>query len=272
MFGPIIYVAFLSLLLNVLGWVASVALETDKLFDATGAASFLAALVLARATAPAAALTLRAALASAALALWAARLGAFLVARVAREPDRRLRRYVRDPAAFLGAFAAQSVWVFFGALPVVGLLSFGGAAPPLGASDAAALGAWAAAAGLAALADEQKRAFRADARNRGRFIAAGLWSWSRHPNYFFQIVASWALAVFCAPALLAGGGAAAAVAVAAPAVETLLLLYVSGVPLLEANANEKWGDDVKYRQYRENTPVLIPWPPRAGPGGGKRRS
>jgi len=250
----------LSLLLNSLGWAASLALTTDKLYDAVGAVSFLLVNIVAFLLAdPTARGDARPMLATLTIMAWAARLGAFLLARVLGHSDRRLTPYLRDPVGFLAIFFAQSLWVFFSSLPVLALHASAGRARIGGAWDAAALCTCWAAALLQVVADEQKRAFRAVPANRGKFITSGLWAVSRHPNYAAQMVTAWALAAFCLPGLVAGCGVVAGgLAALGPLLETALLLRVSGVPLLERAAQDKWGDDPRYRAYVAATPVL--WP------------
>jgi len=103
------------------------------------------------------------------------------------------------------------------------------------------------------LADEQLRRFKADPTQRGRVCDVGLWRYSRHPNYFFECV-HW-----LAYLPLAWGSPLWAWGLIAPAVMVLLLLKISGVPLLEAEmAVRKPG----YADYMKRTSMLIPWPPR----------
>lgn len=103
------------------------------------------------------------------------------------------------------------------------------------------------------LADEQLRRFKADPASRGRVCDVGLWRYSRHPNYFFECV-HW-----LAYLPLAWGSPLWAWGLIAPAVMVLLLLKISGVPLLEAEmAVRKPG----YADYMKRTSMLIPWPPR----------
>jgi len=271
--------------LNAIGWASSAALRTGHLFDLTGALSFLAAAGYSLALGPAAALP-RQQLATAALALWAARLGSFLFSRVVRVgKDARLDAYVAAPGRFAFLFAVQTLWVSLGALPVLLLNSepalagaAGAADVPFAATALDAAGALLFAAGFAleVAADEQKRRFRADARNAGRFIATGLWGVVQHPNYLGEMMLQAGLALFCLPALLraqqaaAAGGRAAPWALAAlsPLFEVLLLRYVSGVPPLQRAGDEKWGRQPAYVAYRERTPLLLPWPLGAAPGPG----
>lgn len=105
------------------------------------------------------------------------------------------------------------------------------------------------------LADDQLRRFKADPAQRGRVCDIGLWRYSRHPNYFFECV-HW-----LAYLPLAWGSDLWAWGLIAPLVMVLLLLKISGVPLLEAEmARRKPG----YAEYMRRTSMLVPWPPKAG--------
>jgi steroid 5-alpha reductase family enzyme len=110
---------------------------------------------------------------------------------------------------------------------------------------------------IEAVADTQKSAFRAKAENGGRFVSTGLWHYSRHPNYFGEILLWWGVFLYAVPFL---DGAAFAVVIG-PIFITLLLLFVSGIPLLERSADEKYGDDPAYRDYKRRTSILVPLPP-----------
>jgi steroid 5-alpha reductase family enzyme len=104
------------------------------------------------------------------------------------------------------------------------------------------------------LADTQKSRWRANPENKGKFIDVGLWSKSRHPNYFGEIVIWIGVAIIAFP-VLQGWQYAALIS---PVFVTILLTRISGVPLLEKRADEKWGGQEDYEEYKKNTPVLIP--------------
>ncbi|HUM27963.1 MAG TPA: DUF1295 domain-containing protein, partial [Anaerolineales bacterium] len=104
------------------------------------------------------------------------------------------------------------------------------------------------------VADSQKSRFNANPANKGRFIQTGLWARSRHPNYFGEIVLWLGIAVIAIPVLQGWQW----VALISPLFVTLLLTRVSGVPLLEKKADQKWGGQEDYEAYKKKTPVLIP--------------
>jgi steroid 5-alpha reductase family enzyme len=109
-----------------------------------------------------------------------------------------------------------------------------------------------------AVADAQKASFRAREENRGRFVTSGLWRYSRHPNYFGEMLVWWGLFAYVVPVL----HGASYLVVVGPVFITLLLLFVSGIPLLERSADEKYGDDPSYRDYKRRTSLVVPLPPR----------
>jgi steroid 5-alpha reductase family enzyme len=115
---------------------------------------------------------------------------------------------------------------------------------------------WAFGFAIEVVADAQKSRFRADPENAGKFIDAGLWAWSRHPNYFGEIVLWIGVAVIALPVLRGWQW----VTLISPVFVAVLLTRISGVPILEKRADEKWGGQEDYEAYKERTPVLIPRP------------
>jgi steroid 5-alpha reductase family enzyme len=127
---------------------------------------------------------------------------------------------------------------------------------PIGIFAWAGLALWLAGFGIEVVADRQKRTFRSRPENAGRFIASGLWAWSRHPNYFGEIVLWTGVAIIAFPAMEGWQY----LTLLSPVFVTLLLTKVSGVPLLEARADARWGGDPAYEAYKAATPVLVPRP------------
>ena len=100
----------------------------------------------------------------------------------------------------------------------------------------------------------QKNRFRADPANEGKFIQSGLWSRSRHPNYFGEIVLWIGVAVIALPALRGWQW----VTMISPLFVILLLTRISGLPMLARRADETWGGQEDYEAYKPRTPVLLP--------------
>ncbi len=190
--------------------------------------------------------------------LWAIRLGGYLFRRILRmKVDHRFDAMRDKPLRFARFWLLQAVAVAVIMLPVSYLLDRSGA-PGFGAWAVAGTAVWLGGLLIEAVADAQKSAFRSKDENRGRFIASGLWRYSRHPNYFGEILVWWGLFLYAVPFL---EGAALAVVVG-PVFITVLLLFVSGIPLLERSADDKYGDDPAYRDYKRRTSILVPLPPR----------
>lgn len=122
---------------------------------------------------------------------------------------------------------------------------------PLGAIDLAAIVIWLIAVGGESVADRQLARFKADPSSKGRTCRVGLWSVSRHPNYFFEWVHWFAYVV------LAIGAPHAWLALVGPVVMLLFLLRVTGIPYTEKRALVSRGDD--YARYQREVSAFIPW-------------
>ena len=241
-------------------WVAFVfawSAQTEHYYDLTGSLTYLTLLGFGLALGPPP--DLRTALIAGLVSIWALRLGTFLFRRVRQDgSDGRFDDIKPDFLRFAMTWTLQGLWVFL-------TLSCGLAAicsterAPLGAIGV--LGALVFVAGFAieVVADRQKRAFRRSPGNRHAFITSGLWAWSRHPNYFGEILLWCGIALIALPALSGGQ----LVTLISPVFVYLLLSRVSGIPMLESRAKKRWGDDPAYRAYKERTPVLMLRPPRA---------
>lgn len=244
-----------AFVVNWIVFIPAYAFQTERFFDLTGSLTYLslvvAALVLGVGENP------RALLIGALVAVWAIRLGSFLFARIhADGSDGRFDRIKPNFAHFLMTWTLQGLWVFL-------TLSCGLAA--MTSETRVSLGAFAAAGAALFLlgffteviADYQKRAFRNDPSNEGRFITSGLWAWSRHPNYFGEITLWVGIALIALPTLRGGQW----VTLISPLFVFVLLTRISGIPLLEARGQKKWGSEPAYQEYKARTPVLIPRPP-----------
>jgi steroid 5-alpha reductase family enzyme len=125
---------------------------------------------------------------------------------------------------------------------------------PLGALDALAVLVWIAGLAGETLADAQLARFKADPSHRGTTCRAGLWSLSRHPNYFFEWI-QW-----IAYALLAVGAPLAWLALSGPLLMLWFLLRVTGIPYTEKRALQSRGED--YARYQREVSAFVPWFPK----------
>ena len=194
---------------------------------------------------------------SALAGLWSARLGLYLLVRLMgdHEEDGRYRFYRTSwgsniQAKFLAFFLAQGAFEFVFSLPFLAVARNAAAFPhPL---EFATIALLAVAVIGEAISDAQLRAWKSNPANKGKTCRAGLWSISRHPNYFFQ----WLSWVGWACAASAAGGAGW-FGWLAPAGMLFLLLKVSGIPPTEAQSVRSRGDD--YRKYQREVSAFFPW-------------
>lgn len=156
---------------------------------------------------------------------------------------------------FLGFFLAQGLLAVLLSGPF--LLAAQRTAPFPDAVEVAALALFVAGLVGEGVADAQLHAFKRDPSNRGRTCRRGLWAWSRHPNYFFELVIWASFALFATPAPYG------ALAWYAPALLAFLVVRVTGIPPAEAQALRSRGED--YRAYQREVSALVPWPPGRSP-------
>jgi steroid 5-alpha reductase family enzyme len=254
---PVVWIcAALAFLVNWIVFVPSLAARSERYYDLTGSLTYLAAIgaALLLSGAPDA----RAVLLAGIVTVWAGRLGTFLFRRVRADGgDRRFDALKRSGPRFFTAWTLQAVWVFL--TLAAALTAITTSAPvPLGPLAGAGLAVWAAGFAIEVVADRQKRRFRRAKEREAEFISSGLWAWSRHPNYFGEIVLWAGVALLAAPTFRGAQWAA----LLSPVFVAVLLLRISGVPILEKQADERWGGRPDYERYKAETPVLIPRPPR----------
>ena len=242
-------------------WIAFIiayAQKTEKFYDLTGSLTYITITTSAVLLAPN--LDNRTALLMMMVLVWATRLGTFLFTRVLKQgKDDRFDEIKKSFPRFLLTWTLQGLWVTFTAAAALAAITSTTRAP-LGWPALIGFIIWAVGMYFEVLADAQKSAFKANPENEGKFIRSGLWAWSRHPNYFGEIVI-WIGAAIIALPVLQGW---ALVTLISPVWVVLQLTLISGIPMLEDKAEKRWGGQEDYETYKENTPVLIPRPPSSG--------
>lgn len=246
--------AMLGFVLHWLVFLPSYAFQTEHYFDLTGSLSFIGAILLANWLAPETEESLRTNLLSFMVLAWALRLGSFLFMRVKRSgEDSRFREIKTRFLRFLFTWTLGGLWVLLTAAAALAAITSGRhVALDTGAYIGGAI--WLVGFLFETIADRQKSTFKAKPENKGRFINKGLWTVSRHPNYFGEIILWIGVAIVAAPVLQGWQ----LITLISPMFVIFLLCRVSGIPLQEAQAKERWGDDPEYQRYVKLTPVLIP--------------
>jgi steroid 5-alpha reductase family enzyme len=242
----------LAFFIQWLVFIPAYRLQTEKFFDLTGSITYISVISMAAllSTGPDA----RSILLWALVVIWAARLGTFLFRRIRKAgKDDRFDEIKPSFIRFLNVWTIQGLWVTFTmAAALVAITTTNHKTLDIFALIGLLL--WLLGFSIEVTADAQKSRFNANPENKGKFIQTGLWARSRHPNYFGEIVLWVGVAVIALPVLQGWQW----VALISPVFVTLLLTRVSGIPLLEKKADQKWGGQADFEAYKKNTPVLIP--------------
>ncbi len=249
LFGLIVGLAFL---IQWLAFVPAYIRQTERFFDVTGSLTHIFISLFAVGLSPAA--DGRSYLLLALVVIWAARLGAFLQQRIHKAGgDGRFADIKPSWVRFLSVWTIQGLWVSLTqAAALVAMTTT--LRQELGLFALVGFLLWAIGFAIEVTADTQKKRFRENPHNQDKFIQSGLWARSRHPNYFGEIVL-WIGVVFIALPVLRGWQW---IALLSPLFVILLLTRVSGIPILEKRADEKWGGQPDYEAYKKTTPLLIP--------------
>jgi steroid 5-alpha reductase family enzyme len=258
--GPIAVFAVCGLVAYVINWVVFVPsnlARTEHYFDLTGGVTYLTVVAVALLLSDD--LDARAVIVGAMVGVWALRLGSFLFLRVRRVGrDGRFDQIKTAPLRFFMAWTLQGLWVLLTTAGALAIIT-GVERESIGWVALVGMAVWVVGFAFEVVADQQKSVFKRDPANEGRFITSGLWAWSRHPNYFGEIVLWTGIAVMSLPVLSGWRW----VTLISPVFVVVLLTRGSGIPILEARAEKRWGSEEEFQAYTRNTPVLIPRPPQA---------
>jgi steroid 5-alpha reductase family enzyme len=194
------------------------------------------------------------------VAVWTLRLGLYLTPRVATHPEDA--RYAAFREQWGPRYPLNMLFVTLPQAPATALLGLSvilaghAPAPGLGLGDGLAVALFAVAILGETLADLQMSGFRRDPGHKNQVMDAGLWAWSRHPNYFFQWLGWLAYPIIA----LDPARPVTWLSLTAPVVMYLLLRYVSGVPPLEAQMLKSRGET--FCAYQARVSVFFPLPPK----------
>ncbi|MAS38692.1 MAG: hypothetical protein CMB84_01680 [Flammeovirgaceae bacterium] len=186
------------------------------------------------------------------VSIWTIRLSSFLFLRVKKVgKDVRFTEIKKDFKRFLFAFLLSGFWVFMCLLPTTVIMT-SSVLIEFNILIIFGIILWLIGFVFEVVADVQKTEF--NKKNKGKFISSGLWSLSRHPNYFGEFTLWTGLAIISISFL----NGVMYVVLLSPIFIYFLLNKVSGVNLLEEIGEKRWGSKKEYQDYKKNTPVFFP--------------
>jgi steroid 5-alpha reductase family enzyme len=255
-YSAVLYCAVICIGIQWVVWIAASIGKTERFYDLTGGLTYLTVVAFSLwAGSQSEVPSLRELIVSLLVVIWSLRLSGFLYLRIHRTgKDGRFDQLKTSPIRFLVPWTLQGLWVFLTMIVVIVINTQADLGPQLGIWDGVGLLIWILGFGIEAVADYQKTIFNTESSNQGKWIESGLWSYSRHPNYLGEIILWTGIAFFgisCFTGL-------ERVAWISPIFIYILLTKISGIPILDKRALEKWGDDIEYQKYRDNTPALFP--------------
>ena len=253
---PLLFIClFSTFIIQWIVFLPSYYWHTEKFYDLTGSVTYIFITLVAlyhkgQFIVPRA--DIRSLLLAMIIIIWALRLGSFLFMRILKDKeDRRFNEWKFSFPLFLRTWTLQGMWIFLTSIAAITAISTRKiVAPDVFLFVGGFL--WLFGFLFETISDFQKRKFKS--KNKDGFITSGLWSVSRHPNYFGEIVLWVGVAIISYPTLYGWQY----VSLISPLFVYWLLTRVSGIPLLEEHAEKKWGKDKKYISYKENTPELFP--------------
>lgn len=230
-------------------------LKTEHFYDLTGGITYISVVLFALYQQHLTeVLNLRSIILASLILIWALRLSSFLFLRIKKAgKDRRFNQIKTSFTRFMLAWTLQGFWVFMCTLPAI--TTFASESKPMDIYLILGTLLWFFGFFIEVTADRQKSAFNRDPKNHGKFISTGLWSISRHPNYVGELLLWTGISIISFPTF----EGFQYLALISPFFTYLLLTRVSGVNLLEASADKKWGASEAYQKYKKNTPIFFPF-------------
>lgn len=243
----------IALGLNLLLFIPAFLFKTDKLTDLSYALSFIivSIMLFLNGTGTAAHVMLLSM-----IILWALRLGGYLFIRIRKiKQDKRFDGMRESFPRFLQFWFFQGVTVFV--VLISSIPFFASSNPELTYVSLAGFCIWLFGLLVESVADAQKYRFMNDESNKGKWIDSGLWHYSRHPNYFGEIIVWVGVYLFVLGSFGGGMGIDAFIGLLSPLYIACIIIFVSGIPLLEKGADKMWGGNPAYEAYKKTTSVLL---------------
>ena len=244
----------LILLIFSIQWISFIPayiFQTEKFFDLTGSITYLTTVLAALYITDSGKIADYVIVSC--VVIWAIRLGSFLFMRIHKAgEDRRFREIKTNFTRFFMTWTLQGMWVSMCLLCVLTALS---SHSGIILNNVFYIGLLIFVFGfiIEVVADHQKTVFRKDLKNKDKFISTGLWSYSRHPNYLGEILLWFGVAIMSFSSLQD----LQYFTLISPIFVYILLVYISGIRILENQGDKKWGHLDSYKEYLKNTPRLF---------------
>ena len=238
--------------IQIIVFIPSFIFRTEHYYDLTGGITYISTILIALFFKKSnLSLDLISLLIGSMVIIWASRLSLFLFLRVKKSgEDIRFKKIKHSFSWFLMTFMLQGMWVFMCLFPALIVMSSYNSE----LNGFAVIGAviWVFGFLFEVVADNQKSNFNKN--NKGKFMSTGLWSVSRHPNYFGEFML-WMGITIASFGYIDNYNY---IILLTPVFVYLLLTRVSGVNLLEEIAEKRWGNDKNYKEYKKRTPIFFP--------------
>ena len=244
----------LAFLIQWVAYIPAYLFQTEKFYDLTGSLTYLTVIWFVYfSSGQMNEFNTQSLLVTVLISLWAVRLGSFLFSRIHKDgEDKRFRTIKTSASQFFMTWTLQGMWVSICSMCAITAISSSDGIIP---NNLFYIGFALFIIGFSIeiIADRQKTEFRSIEENKDKFITSGLWSKSQHPNYFGEILLWSAIAVMSFSSL----SGTQYLTMISPIFTYILLVYVSGVRMLDDMGNKKWGHLEEYRIYKKNTPMLL---------------
>ena len=244
----------LAFLIQWVAYIPAYIFQTEKFYDLTGSLSYLSVIwFVFFSSNNLSGLNIQNLIVVTLISIWAIRLGTFLFSRINKDgEDKRFRTIKTSASQFFMTWTLQGMWVSICTMCAITAIS---SSEGIIANALFYLGLVFFIIGFAieVVSDQQKSAFRAIPENKDKFITSGLWSKSQHPNYFGEILLWSAIALLSVSSL----NGTQYLTLISPIFTYVLLVYISGVRMLDDMGNKKWGHLEEYKEYKTNTPTLF---------------
>ena len=252
----VVRVVILAFIIQWIAFLPAYVFQTEKFYDLTGSLTYLSVIWYSLGSTSNQFTDLNGGNIAIVLLItfWAVRLGTFLFMRIHKDgEDKRFRSIKPSPTQFFMTWTLQGLWVSLCSMCALTAIS-SESGVVVNAFYYLGVGLFIYGFFTEVKADNEKSKFRSVPENRDKFITTGLWAKSRHPNYFGEIVLWAAIAVISLPSL----SGLQYITLISPIFTYVLLVHVSGVRMLEARGQKKWGHLEEYKAYQKSTPMLFP--------------